>query len=94
VIERFARVSVPHDNVSFVRYAYKYNFQSAPSELVNAIRRYYSPTMNTFEAAHKTGRPEDLARELEALFESQNTIQRRDVISIPGKFLRVTIAVK
>ena len=93
VIERFASAGVPRDNVSFVRDTYKFNFPSAPSEFVDAFRRYYGPTMNAFEAADKTGRADDLRRELEALFESQNTSQRKDVTSIPATFLRVTVAV-
>ena len=93
VIERFASAGVPQDNVSFVRDTYKFNFPSAPSELVDAFRRYYGPTMNAFEAADKTGRANDLRRELDALFESQNTSQRKDVTSIPATFLRVTVAV-
>ena len=93
VIERFASAGVPQDNMSFVRDTYKFNFPSAPSEFVDAFRRYYGPTMNAFEAADKTGRADDLGRELEALFESQNTSQRKDVTSIPATFLRVTVAV-
>ena len=79
--------------MSFVRDTYKFNFPSAPSELVDAFRRYYGPTMNAFEAADKTGRADELRRELEALLESQNTSQRKDVTSIPATFLRVTVAV-
>ena len=93
VIERFASAGVPRDNVSFVKDTYKFNFPSPPSELVDAFRRYYGPTMNAFEAADKTGRADELRRELEALFESQNTSQRKDVTSIPATFLRVTVAV-
>src|SRR6476646_789351 len=84
VIERFASAGVPQDNVSLVRDTYKFNFPSASSELVDAFRRYYGPTMNAFEAADKAGRADDLRRELEALFESQNTSQRKDVTSIPA----------
>jgi len=93
VIERFASAGVPRDNVSFVKDTYKFNFPSPPSELVDAFRRYYGPTMNAFEAANKAGRADELRRELEALFESQNTSQRKDVTSIPATFLRVTVAV-
>ena len=93
VIERFASAGVPRDNVSFVKDTYKFNFPSAPSELVDAFRRYYGPTMNAFEAADKAGRADDLRKELDALFESQNTSQRKDVTSIPATFLRVTVAV-
>jgi hypothetical protein len=49
--------------------------------------------MNAFEAADKAGRADDLRNELDALFESQNTSQRKDVTSIPATFLRVTVAV-
>ncbi len=93
VIERFASAGVPRDNVSFVRGAYRFDFPSPPSELVDAFRRYYGPTMNAFEAADKAGRADELRRELEALFESQNTSQRKDATSIPATFLRVTVAV-
>ena len=93
VIERFASAGVPRDNVSFVRDTYKFNYPSAPSDLVDAFRRYYGPTMNAFEAADKAGRADDLRKELDALFESQNTSQRKDVTSIPATFLRVSVAV-
>ena len=79
--------------IRFVKDTYKFNFPSPPSELVNAFRRYYGPTMNAFEAADKAGRADDLRKELDALFESQNTSQRKDVTSIPATFLRVTVAV-
>ena len=93
VIERFARAGVPKDNVSCVRDTYSFIFPGAPSRLVDEFRRYYGPTMNAFEAAEKNGRAEDLRKELEALFESQNTSPRTDLTSIPATFLRVTVAV-
>ena len=43
VIERFASAGVPQDNVSFMRDTYKFNFPGAPSEFVDAFRRYYGP---------------------------------------------------
>ena len=49
--------------------------------------------MNAFEAADKADRADDLRRELDALFESQNTTQHKDVTSIPATFFRVTVAV-
>jgi SAM-dependent methyltransferase len=93
VIERFTSAGVPQDDVSFVQDTYKFNFPGAPSELVDAFRRYYGPTMNAFEAAGKNGRAHDLLKELDALFESQNTSPRKDATSIPATFLRVTVAV-
>ena len=93
VIERFASAGVPPDNVSFVRDTYVFNFASAPSEAVDAFRRYYGPTMTAFEAAEKNGRADDLKKELDALFENQNTSSRNDATSIPATFLRVTVQI-
>jgi hypothetical protein len=94
VIERFASAGVPQDNVSFVRDTFTFNFPSAPSGLVDLFRRYYGPTMNAFEAAEKNGRADDLRKELNALFESQNKSPHNDATSIPATFLRVTVVTK
>ena len=91
VVERFASAGVPRDNVSFARDTYTFNFPGTPSEFVEVFRRYYGPTMNAFEAAEKNGRADDLKKELDALFESQNTSPRKDATSIPATFLRVTV---
>ncbi len=93
VAERFASAGVPRDNVSFARDTYTFNFPGTPSEFVEVFRRYYGPTMNAFEAAEKNGRADDLKKELDALFESQNTSPRKDATSIPATFLRVTVVV-
>jgi hypothetical protein len=93
VIERFTSARVPAGNVSFIRDTYRFDFPGAPSEFVDAFRRYYGPTMNAFEAADKTGRANDLRKELVALFESQNTSPHKDATSIPATYLRVTVAV-
>lgn len=93
VIDRFGKAGVPQNNVTFVRDTYTFNFPAPPSELVDAFRLYYGPTMNAFEAAEKNGRAAELRKELNALFESQNKSSRKDATSIPATFLRVTVAV-
>lgn len=93
VIERFASAGVLKDNVSFMRDTYRFNFPGAPSQLLDEFRRYYGPTMNAFEAAEKSGRSDDLRKELEALFETQNTRPHKDMTSIPATFMRVTVSV-
>ena len=92
VIERFAGAGVPRDNISFIRDTFTFNFPDSPSKFADAFRRYYGPTMNAFEAAEKNGRADDLRKELEALFERQNTSPRKDATSIPATFLRVVVA--
>ena len=49
--------------------------------------------MNAFDAAEKNGRADDLQKELEALFSSQNTSPHPAATSIPATFLRVSVAV-
>ena len=93
VAERFAGAGIPKEQISFVRDTYTFNYPSAPSALLAAFRQYYGPTMNAFDAADKSGRAGDLAKELEALFDSQNKSVSRDTTSIPATFLRVTVAV-
>jgi hypothetical protein len=93
VIERFVAAGVQKDKISFVRDTYTFNYPSPPSELVDAVRKYYGPTMNAFEAAEKNSRAGDLQKELEALFNSQNKSTNKNATSIPATFLRVTVAV-
>jgi len=93
VIERFGKAGIPAQDISFLRDTYVFNYPAKPSELLDNFCRYYGPTMNAFEAAEKTGRAEDLRRELNTLFETQNTSASKDVTSIPATFLRVTVAV-
>jgi len=93
VIERFANAGIPQDKVSFARDTYRFNFPGASAEFAGEFRRYYGPTMNAFEAAEKNARADELRKQLEALFESQNASPRKDATSIPATFLRVTVAV-
>ena len=91
VIERFAAAGVAKQNIAFARDTYTFNFPGTPSEFVETFRKYYGPTMNAFEAAEKNGRAGDLQKELESLFNSQNTSTTKNVTSIPATFLRVTV---
>jgi SAM-dependent methyltransferase len=89
VVERFTAAGVPAEQISFQRDTYTFNFPNKPSELVAAFRAHYGPTMNAFEAAEANGREAELASELDALFNEQNTSD--DATSIPATFLRVTV---
>jgi SAM-dependent methyltransferase len=93
VIERFAGAGIQKEKISFVRDTYVFNYPGTPSELVDAFRTYYGPTMNAFEAAEKNGRAADLQKELEVLFNSQNKSANKNATSIPATFLRVTVGI-
>jgi hypothetical protein len=92
VIERFGAAGVPKDSISFVRDTYTFRFASPPAALVDVFRKYYGPTMNAFDAAEKNGRSEDLKKELDDLFMSQNESPVADATLIPATYLRVTVA--
>ena len=89
VIERFTAAGIPKENIAFARDTFVFNFPGSPSEFVDEFRKYYGPTMNAFEAAEKQGKATELQKQLEELFNSQNTSQ--EGTSIPATFLRVTI---
>ncbi|HEU5292827.1 MAG TPA: methyltransferase domain-containing protein [Cyclobacteriaceae bacterium] len=93
VVERFGKAGVPAENISFLRDTWVFNFTGTPTEFVNAFKLYYGPTMNAFEAAEKNGKSADLQRELENLFNSQNTSSTSNQTSIPATFLRITVKV-
>jgi SAM-dependent methyltransferase len=92
VIERFGAAGVPKDSISFVRDTYAFRFAAPPAQLVDAFRKYYGPTMNAFAAAEKNGRSEDLKKELDDLFNSQNRSPATGATLIPATYLRVTVA--
>jgi SAM-dependent methyltransferase len=93
VTERFAGAGVPASNISFVRDVFRFDYPAPPSALLDVFKNFYGPTMNAFEAAEKNGRAADLRKELEDLFNGQNTSPNRDFTSIPATFLRVGVAV-
>jgi hypothetical protein len=92
VIERFAAAGVQKEMITFDQDTYVFNFPGAPSDFVEAFKKYYGPTMNAFEAAEKSGRAVDLQQELVALFNRQNTSPSKETTSIPATFLRVTVS--
>lgn len=91
VIERFGSAGVPAEHISFLRDTWVFRYAGSPSDFLAEFRHYYGPTMNAFEAAEKAGKADDLQRELEELFVSQNTSGQSDATVIPATFLRVTV---
>ncbi len=91
VTARFAAAGVSNDNVAFTRDTFTFNYPGAPSGFVDDFRTYYGPTMNAFAAADESGRADELRKELESLFDSQNRSGSQDNTCIPATFLRVTV---
>ncbi|MGE3873196.1 MAG: class I SAM-dependent methyltransferase [Parvibaculaceae bacterium] len=93
VMERFGQAGVRRENVSCERDTFRFDFPGTPAAFVDQFRDFYGPTMNAFDAAEKAGRADALKKELDALFESQNTSGRKDATSIAATYLRVTVEV-
>ena len=92
VIERFQTAGVTRAKISFAKNTFTFNFQGTPAAFVDVFRRYYGPTMNALDAAEKNGRGLELQKELEHLFESQNTSRKEGTTVIPATFLRVGVS--
>ena len=92
VIERFGQAGVPTENISMVKDTYHFVAPDrSPTEVVELFRRFYGPTMNAFEAAEKSGKVDELQRQLLELAKAQNKSTDGGT-SIPATFLRVTVS--
>jgi ubiquinone/menaquinone biosynthesis C-methylase UbiE len=89
VIERFGKAGIPAENISFEKESFTFNAPYKPAEFVAAFKNFYGPTMNAFEAAEKNGKSEDLQKELETLFNSQN--KTSNGTSIAATYLLITV---
>jgi SAM-dependent methyltransferase len=93
VIERFGQAGIDADKIGFSRETYTFEYPAPPTELLSVFRDYYGPTMNAFAAAAANDRTEQLQKELEDLFTSQNTSSIAGTTAIPATFLQVTVNV-
>src|SRR5467141_2788965 len=91
IIERFGQAGVPREKISMLKDTYSFiSPDKSPTDVIELFRRFYGPTMNAFEAAEKTGRVEELHKQLLELAKTQNKSTGRGT-SIPATFLRVTV---
>src|SRR5688572_8598574 len=93
VIERLGQAGIAADKISFSRETYTFEYPASPTELLAVFRDYYGPTMNAFAAAEAAGRTEQLQKELEDLFTSQNTSPDPERTAAPATYLQVTVNV-
>jgi len=91
IIERFGQVGVHKEKISLVKDTYSFiSPDKSPTDVIELFGRFYGPTMNAFEAAEKTGKVEELHKQLLELATAQNKSTGRGT-SIPATFLRVTV---
>ena len=91
IIERFGRAGVPKEKISMVKDTFQFmSPDKNPAHFIDLFRRFYGPTMNAFEAAQKSGKAEELHKQLLELAKAQNKSTDGST-SIPATFLRVTV---
>jgi len=92
IIERFGQAEVPKEKISMVKDTFSFTSpDNSPAHFIESFRRFYGPTMNAFEAALKSGRVEELHKQLLELAQAQNKSTDGST-SIPATFLRVTVS--
>jgi ubiquinone/menaquinone biosynthesis C-methylase UbiE len=92
VFERFGQAGVSKEKISMVKDTYHFmSPDKSPAHFIDLFRRFYGPTMNAFEAAQKSGKTEELHKQLLELAKAQNKSTDSST-SIPATFLRVTVS--
>jgi ubiquinone/menaquinone biosynthesis C-methylase UbiE len=93
VIERFGQAGVPKERISMVKDTYYFASPvEGPTELMEAFKKFYGPTMNAVEEADKNGKSAELHKELIDLAKAHNRTDEFGTF-IPASFLRVTVSV-
>ena len=90
IIERFGQAGVPKEKISMVKDTYSFISDKSTTDFIEALERFYGPTMNAMEAAQKNGKVEELHSQLLELAKSQNKSFDGST-SIPASFMRVTV---
>jgi ubiquinone/menaquinone biosynthesis C-methylase UbiE len=93
IIERFGQAGVPKEKISMVKDTYScISSEKSPAEFIDLMERFYGPTMNAYDAAQKSGKVDELHRQLLELAKSQNKSGDGSTM-IPATFMRVTVSV-
>ncbi|MBV9501103.1 MAG: hypothetical protein JO138_17170 [Acidobacteriaceae bacterium] len=74
----------------------KYYFASpdkTPAQFIEAFEKFYGPTMNAVEAAQKSGKSDELHKQLLELASARNKSPSGGTL-IPATFMRVMVSVK
>lgn len=92
IIERFGQAGVAPERITLAKDTFTFHVRGSSDQFIEIFRRYYGPTMNAYEAAQKSGRSEELHRQLLDLTRAQST-NTDNGSAITATFLRVTVLV-
>lgn len=91
VVERFGKVGIPKENISFEKAVFTFDADFGPEAFLQRFKMFYGPTMNAFETAEKNGRADQLYKELLELFKEHNQSDSNDSTLVRANYLLVTI---
>jgi ubiquinone/menaquinone biosynthesis C-methylase UbiE len=93
IVERFGQAGVPQEKISMLKDTYYFaSPEKDPTHFIETFERFYGPTMNAVDAAEKSGRLDELHRQLVELAKAQNKSSNGGTL-IPATFMRVTVSV-
>ena len=93
IVERFGQAGIPKEKISMIHDTYYFaSHDQSPIRFIDKFERFYGPTMNAVEAAEKSGKLDELHRQLVDLAKSQNKSANGGTL-IPATFMRVTVSV-
>jgi hypothetical protein len=93
IVERFGQAGVPRESITLARDTFYFRASNrSPVDLIEIFRHFYGPTMNAYAAAEKSGRAEELHRQLVAEAQAHNQAKDGTTL-IPANFLRVVVDV-
>ena len=90
-LERFGKVGIPKENISFEKAVFTFDAGFGPEEFLRRFKMFYGPTMNAFETAEKNGKADQLYNELLELFKEHNQSQSKDSTLVKANYLLVTV---
>jgi ubiquinone/menaquinone biosynthesis C-methylase UbiE len=91
IVERFGKAGVPKEKISMVKDIFYFKSPDSPTHFIESFERFYGPTMNAIDAAQKSGKVDELHKQLLQLAKAQNKSANGST-SIPATFLRVTVS--
>ncbi|QQS40685.1 MAG: class I SAM-dependent methyltransferase [Acidobacteriota bacterium] len=93
IIDRFEAAGIPAENISTEKGVFTFKSEDkSPADFIEAMRTWYGPTMNAYEAARNQGKEDALHAELIEMANAQNRSPNGST-SIPATYLKVTVRV-
>ena len=93
IVERFGAAGVPEANISTEKGIFTFYADGrTPADFIEALRTWYGPTMNAYDAARNIGKEEELHGKLIEMANAQNRSNNGHT-DIPATYMKVSVTV-